>query len=347
MSLGPLMVGIEGESLRAEERVWLNHPAVCGVILFSRNFVSRAQLCSLVESIRSVRSPELLVAVDQEGGRVQRFGEPFTKLPAMRDIGLQCSGDGTIAVDAAEKIGWLMAAELRACGVDLSFAPVVDLDLGVAGVIGDRAFHPDAEIVAQLSKAFVRGMRNAGMAATAKHFPSHAGAIVDSHKALAIDRREYSELYDDFLPYERLIATGLHAVMVSHVVFPALDAHPASLSHWWVTEQLRTRLRFSGAIISDDLGMGGVTEAGSMVERAQAALDAGCDMILICNELSEIPVVLDQLEDYSDPAAQLRLMRLRGQQNAPWNELRRSMQWRDARACVLNIDSPPELELKG
>jgi beta-N-acetylhexosaminidase len=347
MSLGPLMIGIEGESLRREEREWLTHPAVCGVILFSRNFTSRGQLCELVANIRAIRSPELLVAVDQEGGRVQRFKDPFTVLPAMREIGQLCSSDTDRAEDAAEKIGWLMAAELRACGVDMSFAPVVDLDRGVASVIGDRAFHTDAETVSALAIAFMRGMRRAGMAATAKHFPSHAGALIDSHEALAVDRRDYSELYDDLIPYQRMISAGLNAVMVSHVVFPALDERPASLSHWWITEQLRQDLRFSGAIISDDLGMGGVESAGPMPERMQAALQAGCDMALICNDLSEVSAMLDQLESWNDPAAQLRLMRLRGGASPDWNDLRRSMAWRDARECVLRVCSPPELELRG
>jgi beta-N-acetylhexosaminidase len=341
------MVGIEGESLTAAEREWLAHPGVCGVILFSRNFVSRSQLCSLIESIRAVRSPELLVAVDQEGGRVQRFRDPFTILPPMRDIAFTYPHDIAKAKEAAERIGWLMAAELRACGVDMSFAPVVDLDRGVAAVIGDRAFHAHAETVADLAVALMHGMRHAGMAATAKHFPSHAGAVVDSHQALAVDPRDYSQLYDDLVPYRRLIDAGLHAVMVSHVVFPELDKQPASLSRWWVTEQLRTELRFSGAIISDDLGMGGVDSVGPLPVRMQAALDAGCDMVLICNDLSDIPSMLEQLEDYSNPAGQLRLMRLRGERAWDWNELRRCEQWRDARECIARVSSPPELELEG
>ena len=347
MSLGPLMLGIEGESLTDDEREWLMHPGVCGVILFARNFASRSQLCSLVASIRAVRTPELLVAVDQEGGRVQRFRDPFTILPPMRDIALTYPKDIARAKDAAERIGWLMAAELRACGVDLSFAPVVDLDLGMAAVIGDRAFHAQAETVADLALALMRGMRHAGMPATAKHFPSHAGAIVDSHEALAVDRREYSQLYDDLVPYRRLIDAGLNAVMVSHVVFPQLDTEPASLSHWWISQQLRGELRFSGAIISDDLGMGGVDSTGPMPDRMRAALDAGCDMALICNDLSEIPSMLEQLEDYSNPAGQLRLMRLRGAQTWEWGALRRSEQWRDARECIARVCSPPELELEG
>lgn len=341
------MVGIEGEALGSHECEWLAHPGICGVILFSRNFASRRQLCSLVESIRAIRSPELLVAVDQEGGRVQRFGEPFTILPPLRDIAATWPDDAARARDAAQKIGWLMAAELRACGVDLSFAPVVDLDRGVAAVIGDRAFHSDAQTVAELSLAWMRGMRAAGMAATAKHFPSHAGAIVDSHEALASDPRDFSQLYDDLIPYRRLIDAGLHAVMVSHVVFPQLDSQPASLSHWWVSQQLRARMGFSGAIISDDLGMGGVDVAGTMAERSRAALAAGCDMALICNELSQVSAVLDALGDYSSPAGQLRLMRLRGERQPQWNELRRAEQWRDARQCVLRVASPPALELEG
>ncbi|HMB73409.1 MAG TPA: beta-N-acetylhexosaminidase, partial [Gammaproteobacteria bacterium] len=308
MSLGPVMLGISGESLTSDEREWLIHPAVGGVILFSRNFSGREQLCALVESIRAARSPGLLIAVDQEGGRVQRFMEPFTVLPPMRELGLLAATDRARAAEVAEKTGWLMAAELRACGIDMSFAPVVDLDLGMAAVIGDRAFHSEASDVATLTLAFVRGMRRAGMAATAKHFPTHAGATADSHQCLAVDRRDYSQLYDDLIPYRRLIEAGLLAVMVGHVVFPELDERPASLSRWWIVDQLRGELRFTGAVISDDLGMGGVDSQGPLPDRMHAALSAGCDMALVCNDLEVVPEILERLREYNDPAAQLRLM---------------------------------------
>jgi beta-N-acetylhexosaminidase len=265
----------------------------------------------------------------------------------MRDIGLLCSSDNSRAVEAAEKIGWLMAAELRACGIDMSFAPVVDLDAGIAAVIGDRAFHSGAEEVSMLSVAFMRGMRRAGMAATAKHFPTHAGAVVDSHEGLAVDRRDYSELYDDLLPYHRLIHAGLRAVMVGHVVFPALDERPASLSRWWINEQLRVELRFDGAVISDDLGMGGVGAAGSMPDRMTAALEAGCDMALICNDLSDVPTVLDLLHDYTNPAAQLRTMRLRGTHAVDWATLHESREWQSARDLIGALEAAPDLELEG
>jgi len=347
MSLGPMMIGIGGESLTEDEREWLVHPAVGGVILFTRNFSGREQLCELVASIRALRSPELLVAVDQEGGRVQRFKEPFTVLPSMHDIGLLCSPDNTRAVEAAEQIGWLMAAELRTCGVDMSFAPVVDLDRGIAAVIGDRAFHSGADEVCELSLAFMRGMRRAGMAATAKHFPTHAGAVVDSHEGLAVDRRDYSELYDDLLPYHRLIHAGLRAVMVSHVVFPKLDDRPASLSRWWINDQLRVELHFDGAVISDDLGMGGVRAAGSAIDKMAAALDAGCDMALICNDLSDVPALLDSLDGYTNPAAQLRIMRLRGTHAVDWATLHESREWQSARDRIVALEAAPELELEG
>ncbi|MGD8808131.1 MAG: beta-N-acetylhexosaminidase [Gammaproteobacteria bacterium] len=347
MSLGPVMIGISGESLTEEEREWLEHPAIGGVILFSRNFGNREQLCELVSSIRSLRSPELLIAVDQEGGRVQRFREPFTVLPPMREVGLTYSTDKARALETADRIGWLMAAELRACGIDMSFAPVVDLDSGVAAVIGDRAFHSGADEVAALTLAFMRGMRRAGMAATAKHFPSHAGAVVDTHEALAVDRRDFSQLYDDLVPYRRLIDAGLPAIMVAHVVFPELDRRPASLSPWWIRDQLRGQMRFAGAVISDDLGMGGVEAAGSMVDRMSAALEAGCDMALICNEFSEISAVLDRLVDYTDPAAQLRVMRLRGTHAMDWRNLHASNEWRQARKCIAAVEAAPRLELEG
>ena len=249
---------IAGDRVADPEREWLRHPAIGGVILFARNYRSREQLAELAADIHAIRSPSLLVAVDQEGGRVQRFRDGFSSLPAMRSIGRLFDQNRELAIDVATRVGWLMAAELRACGVDLSFAPVVDVDRGLAEVIGDRALHSSGLVVTELASALMAGMRAAGMMATAKHFPTHAGAIADSHKALAVDNREYADLFDDLEPYRQLIAAGLHAVMVSHVVFPKLDPRPASLSDWWINAQLRGELGFTGAVISDDLSMQGL-----------------------------------------------------------------------------------------
>lgn len=348
MSLGPVMIGVRGLRLTAEEREQLNNPLVSGVILFSRNFSSLTQLQELVDEIHDVREPPLLVTVDQEGGRVQRFREPFAVLPPMRELGRAYAINSSAAQRDAHTLGWLMAAELRSVGVDLSFAPVADLDLGIASVIGDRAFDANPDTANELLVQFVSGMKQAGMQATAKHFPTHAGALVDSHEALASDTRNYGELFDDLQAYRLLVDHGLASVMISHVVFPQMDSLPASLSKWWIQEQLRTEFGFSGAVISDDIGMNGLAKYGSIEARAQKVLEAGCDLVLICNEFDAIPKVLRSLQGYNDPAAQLRLLRLRGSAGCPnWTELRSGQAWSSAIECANRLKQPPALELKG
>ena len=219
--------------------------------------------------IHAVRTPALIVGVDHEGGRVQRFRQGFSALPPLRRIGHEFDLDARHGLTLARSMGWLMAAELRAHGVDLSFAPCVDLDYGVSEVIGDRAFHSKPEAVAQLALAYMQGMKDAGMAATAKHFPGHGAVIADSHKSLPVDRRDWDALGDDLLPYRRLIANGLPGVMVAHVLFPAVAPEPASLSRRWVQNGLREELRFAGAVFTDDLSMGGAAEYGDIVARAR------------------------------------------------------------------------------
>ena len=341
------MFSLRGATLDDDEREWLDSPSAGGVILFTRNFEDPAQLKSLVAEIHAIRSPPLLVAVDQEGGRVQRFGEPFTVLPPMRSLGHRYDIDPKAARKAAVDFGWLMAAELLAFGIDLSFAPVVDLDLGLAEVIGDRALHADAEVVAELADAFVDGMQAAGMVPTAKHFPTHAGAHADSHTDLAVDRRDYPVLFDDLLPYRRLIAAGLHSIMVGHVSFPLLDELPASLSRWWIETELRGRMRFSGAVISDDMSMEGAAGQGSIVERVALALDSGCDLVLLCNCPEAVPDVIDSLETFKDPAAQLRLMRLRGRAGPDLETLRRSPRWIQSKRSLESLVAKPSLTLEG
>ena len=282
-SLGPLMIDLKGPELDAEERSWLQSPAVGGVILFTRNFADLEQLGRLIGEIHAARSPPLLVAVDHEGGRVQRFRQPFTELPPMRSLGRAHDRDPKEALEAAHAFGWLMASELRALDVDLSFAPVVDLDLGLSDVIGDRALHPGADAVSALSAAFAAGANAAGMAVTAKHFPTHAGARADSHTALAVDDRSLDQLTGDLAPYRHLIAEGLESVMVGHVIFPAVDPLPASLSPFWMREQLRDRLGFDGAVLSDDMSMAGADVGGDCGQRILQSLEAGCDMVLLCN----------------------------------------------------------------
>ena len=347
MSLGPLMIDLKGPVLDDEERVWLKEPAVGGVILFTRNYESPMQLSELVTDIHKVRSPPLLVAVDQEGGRVQRFRQAFTELPSMRALGHLYDEEATRARVVARSFGWLMASELRALGIELSFAPVVDLDLGLAEVIGDRALHSEASIVSELAVEFAAGARAAGMAIVAKHFPTHAGATSDSHTDCATDGRDYNELWDDLEPYRHLIAAGLPALMVGHVSFPELDPLPASLSSWWIKNELREELGFQGAVFSDDIMMGGASVGGSCSARTMQALQAGCDMVLVCNAQAEIPVVIESLAEYVNPSSQLRLMRLRSQQRENWDSLRLSNEWNEARQELAQLTERPSLELKG
>jgi beta-N-acetylhexosaminidase len=341
------MISLKGVALDSDERDWLASPAVGGAILFTRNFSDLDQLTALVDEIHAVRTPSLLVAVDHEGGRVQRFREPFTVLPPMRLLGHRYDLDPRSARKTAVDFGWLMAAELLAVGIDLSFAPVVDLDLGLAEVIGDRALHPEAEVVADLADAFIDGMLAAGMVPTAKHFPTHAGAHADSHTDLAVDRRDLPVLFDDLMPYRRLIASGLHSIMVGHVSFPLLDELPASLSHWWIETELRGRMRFSGAVISDDMNMAGAAAFGSPAERVSLALEAGCDLVLLCNCPELFPEVIDSLKNYNDPAARLRLMRLRGRLGPGLQSLRQTARYIDARQSVESLTAAPKLELEG
>jgi beta-N-acetylhexosaminidase len=288
-----------------------------------------------------------LIAVDQEGGRVQRFRGPFTQLPAARLLGHLYDENASAAEHTARALAWVMAAELRSLNIDLSFAPVVDLDLGVAAVIGDRALHRDADVVARLAANFSGGAHDAGMVITAKHFPTHAGARNDSHTEIAIDRRGYSELFEDLEPYRRLIESGLPAIMVAHVIFPELDPLPASLSRWWITAQLRREFGFHGAIISDDMSMAGAAGVGSLTERIGQSLDAGCDLVLLCNVPEQVPEVLDMLRDYVNPAGQLRLVRLRGRRHVDWDELHASRQWQDASRLLDELAARPPLELEG
>ena len=347
MSLGPLMIDLRGTAIAADERAWLESPLVGGVILFSRNFVNRRQLTDLVTELHAIRTPPLLVTVDHEGGRVQRFKEPFFRLPPFRALGRLYDEDPQVALKVAASFGWLMAAELRAVGIDMSFTPCVDRDLNLSEVIGDRALHSNARVVSALARRIIAGAKRAGMAATAKHFPTHAGARSDSHTDVAVDRRELAELDDDLLPYRELIRNGLPAVMIAHVSFPAVDETPASLSSWWIGTQLREALGFKGAVITDDVSMAGAAAGGTVAGRARRALDAGCDLVLLCNSPDEVPGALEALDGYVNPAAALRLTRLHGRSGITWDALHDSAEWRKAHAAVEALCARPALELKG
>ncbi|MDB6042209.1 MAG: beta-N-acetylhexosaminidase [Gammaproteobacteria bacterium] len=347
MSLGPLMIDLEGTSISIEERELLHHPLVGGVILFTRNYVDPAQLTELVAGIHAERSPPLLVAVDQEGGRVQRFRDGFSRLPAARQIGHAFDLNPKEGLELARRLGWLMAAELRSHGVDISFAPVVDLDYGVNEAIGARAFHRRPDVVGQLTVSYTHGMRDAGMAATAKHFPGHGAVIADSHLTLPVDRRELVDMADDLAPYRRLIANGLAAVMVAHVLFPAVDAAPASLSSRWIRDVLRGELRFQGVVFADDLSMGGAAAAyGDIVTRAQQALAAGCDMLPICNNRASVIALLDGLNVEPDPTSRLRLVRLHGRDGVSREALTALPEWTRSQELLARFAAAPALKLE-
>jgi beta-N-acetylhexosaminidase len=305
------MVDLEGTSVSAEERTILRHPLVGGVILFSRNYESRAQLSALTQKIHGLRSPRLLIAVDQEGGRVQRFRHEFTELPPLFRLGLQYDLLPREAIAMATDLGWLMAAELRAADVDFSFAPVLDLYSAQSRVINERALHAVPATVARLGQAYVRGMRAAGMAAVAKHFPGHGTVDADSHHELPIDRRTLATIRErDMRPFRLLIAAGIEGVMPAHILFPAVDSVPVGYSRIWIEDILRKELQFSGAVFSDDLSMSGAAVAGSHVERMHMALAAGCDMCLICNNRLAVLRILDEVTLDPNPVSQVRLMRM-------------------------------------
>lgn len=338
MALGPLMLDLAGTELQAPERERLKHPLVGGVILFSRNYESPEQLTGLTQAIHALREPQLLIGVDHEGGRVQRFRDGFTALPPVRRLGTIYDDNPKRAKRLAHTIGWLMATELRAVGVDFSFAPVLDLDRGVATVIGDRAFHGDPEAVADLAHAYMSGMTQAGMVATGKHFPGHGGCAEDSHLTLPVDTREFPDLQvEDLVPFERLIHYGIAAVMAAHVLYPRIDSRPAGFSRFWMTDVLRRRLGFQGVIFSDDLSMGGAQEAGDVVERARATLAAGCDMALVCNDVSAADRVLEGLGRHDDPVSRLRLIRLHGRVAPSRVELAQDVAYRDAVHVISHI----------
>ncbi|TCV90230.1 beta-N-acetylhexosaminidase [Sulfurirhabdus autotrophica] len=313
MSLGPVMLDVLGTELTEEDRKRLLHPLTGGVILFSRNYESPAQLTKITQEIHSVRNPPLLIGVDQEGGRVQRCKAGFTRIPPMREFGRIWDEHPHKARQLAQQTGYVLAAELRACGVDFSFTPVLDMDYGQSGVIGDRAFHLNKQAIAELAHSLVLGLKEAGMASVGKHFPGHGYIKADSHLEIPIDDREFADIeLNDLVPFKQMINFGLTGIMPAHVIYPKVDKRPAGFSKFWLKDILRNELRFDGTVFSDDLSMEGASVAGGIVDRAKAALEAGCDMVLVCNRPDSADELLANLHWNVPPVSLTRLVRMHG-----------------------------------
>ena len=317
---GPVMLDVAGLSLTDTERDIINHPNTGAVILFSRNYQDPEQVTELINAIRSARNGDILIAVDQEGGRVQRFRTGFTRLPPASHY--------VNEPELAEPAGWLMAMELLAVGVDFSFAPVLDIDCGISEIIGDRSFSTDYFAATRLASLFRKGMKSAGMAATGKHYPGHGAVALDSHLTLPVDERDLATIRaKDLQPFEQLIAEGLEAIMPAHVVYPKVDPNPAGFSRFWLQQILREELRFNGTIFSDDLSMEGAAIAGDFPERARLAQQAGCDMLLVCNNPNAAVQVLDALPVTQDPLREQRLQVMRGKPQFNRTQLMAHPQW--------------------
>jgi beta-N-acetylhexosaminidase len=313
MGLGPVMLDVLGTRLTAEDEARLRHPLVGGVILFARNYESPGQLAGLTAAIHAVRTPPLLIAVDHEGGRVQRFREGFTKIPAMRELGRIWDSHPQRACHLALQAGYVLAVELRACGVDFSFTPVLDVDYGQSSVIGDRAFHSDPQAIAELAHSLLLGLKQGGMHTVGKHFPGHGYVRADSHLDIPVDEREFVDIeMCDLVPFRRMVDYGLTAVMPAHVIYPRVDSRPAGFSPVWLKNILRGQLGFEGVIFSDDLSMEGATVAGGIVQRAETALNAGCDMVLVCNKPESADELLRGLHWEMPAASKARLAQMRG-----------------------------------
>lgn len=328
-SVGPVIFDLQGKTLTAEEREILQHPLIGGLIFFTRNYDSHEQIQSLCREIRTLRKKPFLITVDQEGGRVQRFRQGFTRLLSMGQIGKVYQNASMIGLQLAKLSGWLMAAELLAVGVDFSYAPVLDLNKEMNSVIGDRSFANEPKTVIALAHAFTQGMREAGMVAVGKHFPGHGSVTADSHLSLPVDERRYDTIAaEDMVPFAEMIKAGMEGIMVSHILFPAVDnAMPVSLSRHWIKDILRKELQFHGMVFSDCLSMNGADIGGSFPDRARFALDAGCDMVLICNHRDNVIKTLDGLPMGQYQVDSHRISHLAGQFSQVPPALKDSPQW--------------------
>jgi len=340
------MTDFDGVALDDVDREILSHPLVGGVILFSRNYENPEQIRAVTDDLHGIRSPKLLVAVDHEGGRVQRFRRGFTELPPAAVIGDLYDDDPAAALVFAEQCGWIMAVELRSVGVDFSFAPVLDLRNPRSRIIDDRAFHRDPHCVARIGHAYVKGMHQAGMAAVGKHFPGHGTVMADSHVELPIDDRSYYDIANsDLIPF-RLMAPDIEGVMPAHIVYPQVDHEPAGFSSVWVDDILRQELGFQGIVFSDDLNMSGAAQTGDVNERATVAIEAGCDIILLCNDRAGTERLISSFSAKVEPVTQVRLMRMHGKGHAQsLAVLSNDARWVAANGRIARINQSRVLDL--
>jgi beta-N-acetylhexosaminidase len=339
MTIGSLMLDIEGTELSSEDEEILSHPLTGGIILFTRNFESQKQVQELCSSIRKTAGKNILIAVDQEGGRVQRFHKEYTTLPAMgqfKNLGLSESE----TLDKLNQTGWLMAAELIASGIDISFAPVLDVDSGISTVIGDRGFSAFPQQIINYSSAFIQGMSKAGMSATGKHFPGHGSTKADSHFELPVDNRTIKQIRElDLSVFVALCNQGLAAIMPAHVIYPEVDSTPACFSTFWLQTILRKELNFNGTIFSDDLSMAGAKVLGDVTTRAKEASKAGCDMILCCNDRNASIELLDNLPQEKNIDSMARIDKMSSKSSAySFEELQQLKSWQDINAMLIQLN---------
>jgi beta-N-acetylhexosaminidase len=337
MNKASIMLDIEGFSLSIEDRALIKSKHVGGIILFSRNFESREQLIDLCFEIKSIK-PEILIATDQEGGRVQRFKEGFSIIPSMQRLGDLVAHDLEGGLSLCRRVGWLMASEMIATGIDISFAPVLDLDKDTSSVIGDRSFSEQIDIVISSAKAFIFGMAEAGMASTGKHFPGHGGIEEDSHLVTPIDNRSLSDLEsNDLIPYRELVEV-LDGVMTAHITFPKIDASVVSFSSEWIQTVLRENLNFQGMVFSDDLTMKGADTAGNYTNKAKLSVNAGCDMILICNDRDGAKEILKFFEENNIPKSE-KVYSMLMSNDVSWKDLEKTTLRDEIRTEIDNLIS--------
>jgi len=334
LPLGPLMIDIAGTELTDLDRQRLCHPLVGGIILFSRNYADPTQLSALSAAIHALRSPALLIAVDHEGGRVQRFRDGFTRLPPMAALGKRWDDDPQSALAAARQVGYVLAAELRARGVDYSFTPVLDLDYGPSRVIGDRAFHRQPVAVIALAAALGEGLRQAGMGSCGKHYPGHGYVIPDSHVELPVDDRDFEAMQEDIRPYRELPLDG---IMAAHVIYNCMDCKTAVFSNKWIS-YLRNDIKFNGVVFTDDLSMAGAGVVGGMLNRVETAYAAGCDMLLVCNAPDVVGEVLDNWHPEVDPQRGKRVEALIPKRPAlSWDALHEDATYQAAQLTIAEL----------